>query len=248
MRILHIIIGPTATGKTACSVSMAQQLGAPVIVLDRLQVYRDLATGTGRPSPEELHGTERFYLADRCARDGDFPAADAYVSLLLHLERLARRDVPVILEGGSLSLLQQISERFEIRRHACTLRCTTFDTAEHYRGLLLSRVAEMLAPAAPGRASILVELASAWKHEDSRQFVRTICGYDAVLEWCEEEAVDPASIEAHLTDPRALRAIEARILAAHFAYGESQRRALTEISDRFESMGARRLRSKDAME
>jgi tRNA A37 N6-isopentenylltransferase MiaA len=248
MPTLHIIIGPTATGKTAHSVKMAQELRAPVIVLDRLQVYRDLATGTGRPSPEELHGTERIYLADRCAQDGDFPAADAHASLLQHLERLARRDVPVILEGGSLSLLQQISERFEIRRHACTLRCTTFDTADHYRGLLLRRIAEMLAPAAPGRASIVAELAGAWRHEDARPFIRTICGYDAVLAWCQEEKVDPTDIEAQLGDPRALRAMEARILAAHFTYGESQRRALTEIGDRLAGMGARRLRLKDSTE
>jgi tRNA dimethylallyltransferase len=48
-----LIAGPTASGKSALAISLAQRLGGTVINADSMQVYRDLRIITARPTPEE---------------------------------------------------------------------------------------------------------------------------------------------------------------------------------------------------
>ena len=55
------IVGPTASGKTAFSVRLAQALGGEMINVDSMQVYRPLAIGTDKPNEEQcakvpIHG------------------------------------------------------------------------------------------------------------------------------------------------------------------------------------------------
>ena len=51
--IVILIAGPTASGKSALALGVAEQLGGVVVNADSMQVYRDLRTITARPSPEE---------------------------------------------------------------------------------------------------------------------------------------------------------------------------------------------------
>jgi tRNA dimethylallyltransferase len=48
-----LIAGPTASGKSALALALAQQTGGVVINTDSMQVYRDLRIITARPTPEE---------------------------------------------------------------------------------------------------------------------------------------------------------------------------------------------------
>jgi tRNA dimethylallyltransferase len=48
-----LIAGPTASGKSALALSLAEQLGGVVVNADSMQVYRDLRIITARPTPEE---------------------------------------------------------------------------------------------------------------------------------------------------------------------------------------------------
>src|SRR3712207_3792301 len=48
-----LIAGPTASGKSALALSLAQALGGVVVNADSMQVYRDLRVLTARPTPEE---------------------------------------------------------------------------------------------------------------------------------------------------------------------------------------------------
>ena len=48
-----LIAGPTASGKSALAIALAQQLGGAVVNADSMQVYRDLRIITARPSAEE---------------------------------------------------------------------------------------------------------------------------------------------------------------------------------------------------
>ncbi len=48
-----LIAGPTASGKSALALELAQKTGGVVINTDSMQVYRDLRTITARPTPEE---------------------------------------------------------------------------------------------------------------------------------------------------------------------------------------------------
>jgi tRNA dimethylallyltransferase len=50
---LILIAGPTASGKSALALALAERLGGAVINADSMQVYRDLRVLTARPTPEE---------------------------------------------------------------------------------------------------------------------------------------------------------------------------------------------------
>lgn len=53
MTVLVVLVGPTASGKTALAVSLAEQLGGEVVSADAFAVYRGLDIGTAKPSPAE---------------------------------------------------------------------------------------------------------------------------------------------------------------------------------------------------
>jgi tRNA dimethylallyltransferase len=63
-RLLHLagerpgeliaIVGPTASGKTALAVSLAERLGGEIVSADSVQIYREFDRGSGKPTPEEL--------------------------------------------------------------------------------------------------------------------------------------------------------------------------------------------------
>ena len=51
---LVVITGPTASGKTALGVALAQRLGGEVVSADSMQIYRGMDIGTAKPTPEEM--------------------------------------------------------------------------------------------------------------------------------------------------------------------------------------------------
>ena len=51
---LVVIAGPTASGKTALALEVAERLGAEIVSADSQQVYRHFDIGTAKPSAEEL--------------------------------------------------------------------------------------------------------------------------------------------------------------------------------------------------
>ena len=57
-----LIAGPTASGKSALALALAERLGGVIINADSMQVYRDLRIITARPSPEdEARASHRLY-------------------------------------------------------------------------------------------------------------------------------------------------------------------------------------------
>src|SRR3954453_6797577 len=55
--------GATATGKTAVGIALAQQIGAEVISLDSMTIYRGMDIGTAKPSSDE-RATVPHHLID----------------------------------------------------------------------------------------------------------------------------------------------------------------------------------------
>src|SRR6202023_2590273 len=56
------LTGPTAVGKTAVGVSLARRLGAEVIALDSMTLYRGMDIGTAKPSVEERGGVPHHLI------------------------------------------------------------------------------------------------------------------------------------------------------------------------------------------
>src|SRR5712692_3455404 len=53
-KVAVLIAGPTASGKSALALAVAERIGGVVVNTDSMQVYRDLAIITARPSAAEM--------------------------------------------------------------------------------------------------------------------------------------------------------------------------------------------------
>ena len=97
---LICICGPTASGKTALSVALAEQLHTEIISADSMQIYRGMDIGTAKPTTGERKGVPHHML-DICAPDEPFSVA-RYVELADAAAQVAppARILPAHLVGG----------------------------------------------------------------------------------------------------------------------------------------------------
>lgn len=107
------IVGPTAVGKTALSIKMAQQLNGEVISGDSMQVYRHLDIGTAKIMPQEMGGIPHHLINIRNI-DERFSVAD--------FQSLANEDIQAIdhhhhlpiVVGGTGFYVQALVENFTL--------------------------------------------------------------------------------------------------------------------------------------
>lgn len=93
---LLALVGPTASGKTAASIALAERLGAEIVAVDSMAVYRGMDVGTATPSPEE-RARVPHHLLDVADPREPFSVA--------RFQALARRALEDIAEHGRRPLL-----------------------------------------------------------------------------------------------------------------------------------------------
>ena len=99
---LVVIVGPTASGKTALAIKLARQYGGEIICADSRTVYRDMDIGTAKPSKGEQLAVPHWGL--NLVEPGErFTAADfkRYASDKI-AEIRARGHVPLLVGGTGL--------------------------------------------------------------------------------------------------------------------------------------------------
>jgi tRNA dimethylallyltransferase len=96
------LAGPTASGKSAVALALAERLGGEIISVDSMQVYRGMDIGTAKPGPAELQRA-RHHLIDVAGLDETFDAA-RFVQLAgaAAAEIQARGRVPIFCGGTGL--------------------------------------------------------------------------------------------------------------------------------------------------
>jgi tRNA dimethylallyltransferase len=97
-----LIAGPTASGKSALALALAEAIGGTIVNADSMQVYRDLAVITARPTPEEeAKVPHRLYGHVDAAENYSVGRWLADVAPVLDEVRAARR-VPILVGGTGL--------------------------------------------------------------------------------------------------------------------------------------------------
>lgn len=100
MLTLHIILGPTAVGKTDYAIAEALHVGSPVVSCDSRQFYREMRIGVARPTEAQLAQVPHYFIADRSVTEPCSAGAYELEALAL-LERLFRDHDTVVMAGGS---------------------------------------------------------------------------------------------------------------------------------------------------
>jgi len=109
MNTARVLCGPTASGKSTVALLLAEKLGAEVLSIDSMKLYRGLDIGTAKPPPETL-ARIRHHLVNVRDPWESFSVADFLQSALAVISDCARRGVPLLGEGGTALYLKALSE------------------------------------------------------------------------------------------------------------------------------------------
>ena len=109
---LLVLCGPTASGKTALGVRLAERLGGEVVSADSMQVYRGADIATAKPAKEEMRGIPH-HLIDVVERDAAFSAADYAALAHAAIAGIAARGRLPILVGGTGLYIKAVVENMQ---------------------------------------------------------------------------------------------------------------------------------------
>jgi tRNA dimethylallyltransferase len=94
------VLGPTASGKTALAVSLAEHLKTHILSADSRQFYRELRIGSAMPTREELSRAPHHFIGQLSVRD-DYNVSRFEQEALQCLNQLFGKHPQILLCGGS---------------------------------------------------------------------------------------------------------------------------------------------------
>lgn len=102
-RILAVV-GPTASGKSALALALAERLDGEIVSCDSMQIYREMDIGTAKPTPAEREAVSH-HLIDIVEPESDFSAMDFVAAAETAVEDIfARGKLPIFCGGTGLYL------------------------------------------------------------------------------------------------------------------------------------------------
>ncbi len=97
-----VIVGPTASGKTALSIELAKQIKGEIVSCDSMQIYKDMNIGSAKPSLEEMQGI-KHYMIDIVEPDKRFSVAEYKKQAEQAIEEiLSKGKMPIVIGGTGL--------------------------------------------------------------------------------------------------------------------------------------------------
>ena len=140
-----VIVGPTASGKTAISIELAKKINGEIISSDSMQIYKDMDIGTAKVTKEEMQGI-KHYLIDCVSPDKRYTVSDFKREAETAIEEIIRKGkVPIVIGGTGLYVNSLI--------YGIEYQDMQFD--ENYRNELMKR------------AEDLTELENLWNEANS---------------------------------------------------------------------------------
>lgn len=107
-----IIGGPTAVGKTAAAIAVAQHFQTEIISADSRQCYREMSIGVARPSAEELAAVPHHFIASHSVTENVTAATFEQYALEKAAQIFETNNV-VVMTGGTGLYLQAFCEGFD---------------------------------------------------------------------------------------------------------------------------------------
>ncbi|RUO69384.1 tRNA (adenosine(37)-N6)-dimethylallyltransferase MiaA [Idiomarina ramblicola] len=103
------IYGPTASGKTALSLALCEQLDCEIVSVDSALIYQGMDIGTAKPSAEE-QAQAPHHLLDIRDPAGTYSAADFQKDATALIEDIQQRGKVPLLVGGTMLYFKALLE------------------------------------------------------------------------------------------------------------------------------------------
>ena len=112
---LLVLLGPTASGKTALSIQLAHALDTEIISGDSMLVYRDFNIGTAKPTRQEMDGIPH-HMVDILPPDASFNLMDFLTQVKGIITQLNQAGKIPLLVGGTGLYIQSLLEGYELNQ------------------------------------------------------------------------------------------------------------------------------------
>ncbi|WP_229741049.1 tRNA (adenosine(37)-N6)-dimethylallyltransferase MiaA [Silvibacterium dinghuense] len=146
--LLVVLLGPTASGKTALSLALAERFGGEIVSCDSVAVYREMEIGSAKPSLEE-RSRAPHHLIDVFAPDEQCTAGDyARLARAAIADITARGGLPIVTGGTGLYLRALVDGLFAGPQRSQELRMHLERSHLRFGSGWLSRILQRLDPAA----------------------------------------------------------------------------------------------------
>ena len=99
-KVLLIIAGPTAVGKTKLSIELAQYFNSEILSVDSRQIYEELNIGVARPDPKELRIVPHHFIGNKSIHT-PYSAGDFEKESLSVLNTLFEKHNLIVVVGGT---------------------------------------------------------------------------------------------------------------------------------------------------
>jgi tRNA dimethylallyltransferase len=104
-----ILAGPTAVGKTALAIQLAEYFSTEIISADSRQCYREISIGVAKPSADELEKVKHHFINTHSIHD-ELSAADFERYALRSLKTIFSKNDIAIVTGGTGLYLKALCE------------------------------------------------------------------------------------------------------------------------------------------
>ncbi len=109
---LITIIGPTAIGKTALAIQLAQHFGCEILSCDSRQFFKEMEIGTAVPTPEERNAVPHHFIQTKSIFEA-YSVGDYEQEALALLEALFAKNAIQIMVGGSGLYVDAVLKGFD---------------------------------------------------------------------------------------------------------------------------------------
>lgn len=109
---LIIIVGPTAIGKTALSIKLAQDYGCEILSCDSRQFFKEMKIGTAVPNEEELAAANHHFIQNKSIFE-NYTVGDFEKEAITKLDELFQKNNIQIVVGGSGLYVNAILQGFD---------------------------------------------------------------------------------------------------------------------------------------
>lgn len=149
--LLVVILGPTASGKSALAVALARRFASEIVSCDSVAVYRHFEIGTAKPRPED-RASVPHHLLDVAEPDEPFTAGEYSRRARAVLKEIAQRGrLPIVVGGTGLYLRALLEGLFPGPQQSEELRVRLRERAAERGSAYLHRILGRLDPAAAAK-------------------------------------------------------------------------------------------------